>query len=61
MEIFRMRIFRVGVFLIPNKIYAKNSQVYIVSVFSPPPLIIFSMMFAHPLVQLVGHVSALTG
>ena len=36
----------------------------IVSVFSPPPIIIFSYgveIFPHPLIQLTGHVSAIIG
>ena len=60
--------------------YAKNSQVYmhwhwsssekssfskpIASVFSPPPIIIFSYgveIFPHHLVQLIGHVGAFIG
>ena len=75
-----VEIFRVEVFLIPKKIYAKNSQVCmhwrwsssgkspfskpIDSVFSPPPIIIFSCgveILPHPLVQLIGHVRALNG
>ena len=75
-----VEILRVEVFLIPKKIYAKNSQVCmhwhwsssekspfskpIASVFSPPPIIIFSCgveILPHPLVQLIGHVSALNG
>ena len=79
-EIFRMGIFRVAVFLIPKNIYVKNSQMHmhwywyssekssfskpIVSVFSPPPIIIFSYgveIFPHSSVQLIVHVSALTG
>ena len=75
-----VEIFRVEVFLIPKKIYAKNSQVCmhwhwsssekspffkpIASVFSPPPIIIFSCgveILPHPLVQLIGHVRALNG
>ena len=73
-----VEIFRMGVFLIPKKIYAKISQVYvhwhwsssekslfskpIASVFIPGPVLIFSYgveIFPHPLVQLIGHVSAL--
>ena len=57
-EVLRVGIFRVGVFLKPNKIYAKNSQVFIASAFNPPPIVIFSYaveIFPHPLVQLIGH------
>ena len=58
MEVLRVGIFRVGVFLKPNKIYVKNSQVFIASVFNRPPIVIFSYgaeIFPHPLVQLTGH------
>ena len=57
-EVWLVEIFRMGVFLIPKKIYAKNSQVYmhwpwsssekssfskpIASVFIPAPIIFFS-------------------
>ena len=79
MEIFRMGIFRVGVFMIPKKICEEFSSVHaltvifikkssffkpIVSMFSSTPIIIFSYgveIFPHPLVQLIGRVSALIG
>ena len=73
-----VEIFWVRVFLIPKKIYAKNSQVHmhwhwtswekfsfskpIASVFIPAPIIFVSYgveIFPHPLIQLIGHVSAL--
>ena len=72
--IWLVEIFRVGVFLIPKKIYAKNSQVYMhwhwssskkssfykptAPVFISAPIIIFSYG-AEIFPHLIGHVCAL--